>query len=193
MLKGECKCFDFYHQTSNWIFLFWFLKDLKNNTKANINSDEVNEELADFQLSLPLVPDTSSSLSTNVVSTNEVPYQRSSSIPATTPYSSKHTVVLHSNVTNPLLSARDRLHLNFPLDKDNRSHLDRNANSLWTIYSHSSKDKTMINETISKSDAWEIRSPSSDKDLTDIKSAYVSVSETNTNDKEKVTRKKLII
>jgi hypothetical protein len=113
--------------------------------------------------------------------------QRSSSSSAPIPSSLQHNVVLHSDVTEPLLPAKDRADLNLPLDKDYRNQLNRKANSLMTVYEHTSTNETTIGESsASKSETWRQRSPSSICDLTYQRTTSVPIEEKNTDQQETV-------
>jgi hypothetical protein len=171
--------------------LYFFLKDRtnnnNNNNNANISGDELDEELGDFQL--PLTPRASSSLSHNIVQTNVISQQRSSSTSATIPFSLQHDVVLHSNIDEPLLPATDRFDLNLSLDRDLRNQLNRKANSLMTVYEQTSANETTRGESSSsKSETWRAGSPSSICDLTYQRITNVPISEKNTDQQETVKR-----
>jgi hypothetical protein len=164
-------------------------KDRKNtNNNANTSGDELDEELGDFQLPLALSPRASSSLSHHVAPTHVIlQQQRSSSASVTIPSSLQHDVVLHSNVTEPLLPTVNRFDLNLPLDRDSRNQLNRKANSLMTVYEHSSTNDIITGESSSlKSETWRTRSPSSICDLTYQRTTNVAISEQNTDEQETV-------
>ncbi|CAF1007758.1 unnamed protein product [Rotaria sordida] len=156
----------------------------KNTHNANISGDE---ELGDFQLPMSLTPFGSSTLPHNIASTNEIQRQRSSTTSVTIPTSSQYNVVLHSNVHEPLLATTNRFDLNLPLDKDYRNQLNRKANSLMTVYEHSSTNETTQGEPPLKSETWRGRSPSSISDLTYTRTTNVPIIDrTTTNTKETV-------
>jgi hypothetical protein len=116
-----------------------------------------------------------------------IPQQRSSSTSATIPTSLQHDVVLHSNVTDPLLPATNRLDLNLPSDRQYRNQLNRKANSLMTVYEHTSIYEPTIGESSSsKSETWRVRSPSSICDLTYQRTTNVPISEKNIDEQETV-------
>ncbi|CAF3195526.1 unnamed protein product [Rotaria sp. Silwood2] len=158
----------------------------KNTHNANASGDGPDEELGDFQLPISLTSCGSSTFSHNVVPANEIPHQRTSSLSATIPSTSQYNVVLHSNVNEPLLPATNRFDLNLPLDKDNRYQLNRKANSLTTVYEHSSTNETTTGESSSKYETWRGRSPSSVSDVTYKRTTNVPIIEKTTNIQETV-------
>jgi hypothetical protein len=148
--------------------------------------------LGDFQLPLSLSA-RASSASHNIISSNVILQQRSSTASATTPTSLRHNVVLHSNVNEPLLPATNRSDLNLPLDIDTRNQLNRKANSLMTVYEHPSTHESTIGESSSKSETWRARSPSSICDLTYQRTTNVSIPEKTTDPQETVRKKNVYI
>lgn len=139
---------------------------------------------------LSLTPRASSTLSHNIISTNVISQQqRSSATSATIPSIVQHNVVLHSNIDEPLLPAKNRLDLNLPLDKDSRNQLNRKANSLMTVYEHSSSNQTTTGESsTARSETWRARSPSSICDLTYQRTTNDPLIEKNTDPNETVNR-----
>jgi hypothetical protein len=114
--------------------------------------------------------------------------QRSSSTSPTIPFSLQHDVVLHSNVNEPLLPATNRLDLNLSLDRDLRNQLNRKANSLMTVYEHTSMNEITRDELSSRSETSRARSPSSICDLTYQRITNVPVSEKDTDEQETVKK-----
>lgn len=117
--------------------------------------------------------------------------QRSSSVSITISPSVQHDVVLHSNVTEPLLSsspATTRQDLDLPLDKSNRNQLNRKANSLMTVYEHSNpNESTTHSQDSSKStETLRARSPSSICDLAYQRMARASIPEKPSDEHETV-------
>ncbi|CAF1562778.1 unnamed protein product [Rotaria magnacalcarata] len=142
----------------------------KNTNNANASGDEIDAEIGDSQLPLTINPYNSSTLSPNIIiPSQEIPYQRNSTS------SLQYNVVLHSNVNEPLLPATKRFDLNLPFDTVNRTELNRKANSLMTVYEHSSMNDTGIGESASKSDTYRARSPSSVSDSTFRRTAHVQI------------------
>lgn len=126
--------------------------------------------------------------------------QRSSIGSANNPSSAiQHNVVLHSNVNEPLLTTSDRLDLNLPSEHNSHSLLSRKANSLMTVYEHTSTNETNLAGSSSHSDTWRARSPSSIDDLTYQRTATPSMPEettttttTTTDQHETVSQRKII-
>ena len=106
-------------------------------------------ELGDLQIPLSLSPHASPVLSHNVIL-----QQKSSSTSVIIPSVLQHNVVLHSNINDSIPPATNRLDLNLPLDKLYRNQLNRKANSLMTVYEHSSTNETPTGEFSSKSETW---------------------------------------
>lgn len=157
---------------------FSLLKDRSNNKTLNTTAGdgEFDAELGDFQLPISLSA-RASTVSHNIVSTNAILQQRSSIGSANNPATSiQHNVVLHSNVNEPLLPANDRLDLNLPSEHNPHHPLSRKANSLMTVYEHTTANDHNLPESSTHSDTWRARSPSSVGDLT-----YQRASNNNNN------------
>ncbi len=119
-----------------------------NNNNANINDDELDEELGDFQLPLSLTPRASQSTGHSISTTNVIQHRPSSS-------SIQHNVVLHSNInesaTTPSITTTT---LN---DKDPPKH---QTNSLTTVYEQQDSSNDLLGD-----DSWHFRSPTSVSDI----------------------------
>lgn len=115
--------------------------------------------------------------------------QRSSIGSANNPATSiQHNVVLHSNVNEPLLPANDHLDLNLPSEHNSHNPLSRKANSLMTVYEHTTANESNLPESTTHSDTWRARSPSSVGDLTYQRSSNISMPEQITDQQDKVSK-----
>jgi hypothetical protein len=142
-------------------------------------------------LPLALTPRVSGTSPHNI---NIIPPERSSLTSSPIPSLLQHNVVLHSSVNEPLIPATNRFDLNLPVDRENRNQLNRKANSLMTVFEHTSTNETALGESSpSKSEKGRARSPSSIFDLTYQRTTNVPQTETDTDDKETVKNKKIIL
>jgi len=130
-----------------------FFKDRSNNNNANINDDELNEEIGGYQLPLSLTPRASSLTSHPVSTTNVIQHLSDSSL--------QHNVVLHSNINESSTSSSpNRFDLNILNDKDDNKLAKRQTNSLMTVFEQGSTNDLLVDDT------WHLRSSASVDDTT---------------------------
>lgn len=116
--------------------MFVFFKDRSNNKNSNLNDDEIDEELGDFQLPMSSTPRDSLPKSLAVSTTNVIQHQSPN-------LSLQHNVVLHSSVNESPRITTNRLELEVPISQDDDNQLKQQRNNLVTVYEQSSPNDVL--------------------------------------------------
>ncbi|CAF4143791.1 unnamed protein product, partial [Rotaria magnacalcarata] len=114
--------------------------DRANNKNPNINDDEIDEELGDFQLPISSTPRDSLSKNHPVSTTNVIQHQ-------SPPLLLQHNVVLHSNIYESPKSISNRSEVDVPISQDDNNQLKHQRNNLMTVYEQSSANDFLADDS----------------------------------------------